>query len=81
MRTYMYWYMCTYFRQFVVGLKKFQNYVLFYQEPEPAPGRKFPEPEPPKNRPAPKPWFYQIRCCLSLNNPLSKIDNFLLSSF
>ena len=40
----MYWYMCTYFRQFVVGLKKFQNYVLFYQEPEPAPGRKFPEP-------------------------------------
>ena len=33
-----------YFRLFVVSFKKFQNYVLFYQEPElePAPGRKFP---------------------------------------
>ena len=50
----------TYFKQFVVGFKKFQNYVLFYQEPEPAPGRKFPEPEPPQNRPAPKLWFLLI---------------------
>ena len=44
----------TYFRLFVVSFKKFTNYNLFYQEPEPAPGRKFPEPEPPHNRPAPK---------------------------
>ena len=36
----------TYFRPFAVSFKKFQHYVLFYQEPEPAPGRKFPEPEP-----------------------------------
>ena len=27
----------------------------FYQEPEPAPGRKVPEPKPSQNRPAPKP--------------------------
>ena len=60
--TYMYWDMCwnvQYFRQFVVSFKKFQNYVLFYQEselePEPAPDKKFPEPEPPQNLPAPKP--------------------------
>ena len=45
----------TYIRQFVVSYKKFQNNVLFYQKPEPAPGRKFTEPEPPQNRPAPKP--------------------------
>ena len=32
---------------------KFEHYVLFYQEPEPAPGIKFLEP--PKNRPASKP--------------------------
>ena len=32
-----------------------QNDLLFYQEPELAPGRKFPEPEPSQNRPAPKP--------------------------
>ena len=38
----------TNFRQFVVSFKKFQKYVLFYQEPEP-------EPEPPQNRSAPKP--------------------------
>ena len=34
----MYWYRTcarTYLRQFVVSFKKFQNYVLFYQEPEP----------------------------------------------
>ena len=36
-----------YFKQFVVSFKKIQNYVLFYQKQEPAPGRKFPEPEPP----------------------------------
>ena len=57
--TYMYWY-CTitcvrqYFRQFLVSFKKFQNYVLFYQEPETAPDKKFPEPELPQNRPTPK---------------------------
>ena len=45
------------FRQFVVSFKKFQNYVLFYQEPEPAPDKKFPEPEPPQNRLAPKQVF------------------------
>ena len=52
----------TYFRQFAVSLKKFQHYVLFYQEPEPepAPDRKFPEPEPPQNRPAPKTWYKAI---------------------
>ena len=35
--TYLYWCTCvrTYFRQFVVSFKNFQNYVLFYQEPEP----------------------------------------------
>ena len=44
----------TYFRQFVVSLKKFQDYyVLFYQKPEPALDKKFPEP--PQNRPAQKP--------------------------
>ena len=48
-------------------LKKFLNYVLFYQEPEPEPDNKFPEPEPPKNRPAPKPGdpqpcFRLIKC-------------------
>ena len=41
----MYWY-CTcvrqYFRQFLVSFKKFQNYVLFYQEPETAPDKKIP---------------------------------------
>ena len=49
--TYMYNCTCvrTYFRQFVVSLKKFQNYVLFYQEPEPAPDEKFPEPKPLRN--------------------------------
>ena len=45
----MYWYsgtcVRTYLRQFVVSVKKFQNYVLFFKEPEP-----------PQNRPAPKPW-------------------------
>ena len=55
----MYWYsgtcVKTYFRLFVVSLKKFQHNVLFYQEP--ALGRKFPEPLPPQNRPAPKPCF------------------------
>ena len=36
----------TYFRQFVVSFNKFQNYVLFYQEPEPKPAldKKFLEP-------------------------------------
>ena len=43
----------TCFRQFVVGIHQFQNYVLFYQEP--APDKKFPEPESPLNSPAPKP--------------------------
>ena len=45
--------------QLAYGLKKFQHFVLFHQEPEPepAPGRKFPEPEPPQNRPAPKPCY------------------------
>ena len=43
----------TYFRPFVVGFKKFQNYFLFNQVPD----KKFPEPEPPQNRPAPKPWW------------------------
>ena len=38
----------TYFRQFVVSfIKKFQNYVVFYQEH--APDKKFPEPEPHQN--------------------------------
>ena len=37
-------------------LKKFQHFVLFYQEPESAPDKKFPEQ--PQNRPAPKPWSY-----------------------
>ena len=32
----------TYFRQLVVGFKTFQNNVLFYQEPEPAPDKKIP---------------------------------------
>ena len=45
----------TYFRHFVVSFQKFQNHVLFYQEP--APDKKFLEPEPPQNRPAPKPWL------------------------
>ena len=40
-----------------VSSKKFQSYVFFYQEPEPAQHKKFPEPEPPQNRPAPKPYF------------------------
>ena len=48
---------------FLVSLTKFQNYVLFYREPEPAPGWKFPEPEPSQNRPAPKP------CCHQFINP------------
>ena len=41
-----------YFRQFVVSFKKYQNYVVFYQEPET--DKKFPEPEPEplQNRPA-----------------------------
>ena len=41
----------TYFKQFIVSFKKFQNYVLFYQESEL---------EPPQNRPAPKPlpWIF-----------------------
>ena len=49
----MYWdlHARTCFRQFVFSFQKFQNYVLFYQEPEP--DKKFPEP--PQNRPAPKP--------------------------
>ena len=47
----------TNFRQFVpvVSFKKFQKYVLFYQEPKTAPDKKFPEPEPPQTRPTPKP--------------------------
>ena len=63
------WPTCTgtfvsYFRHFVVSFQKFQNSVLFYQEPEPAPDKKFPESEPPQNRPAPKPCtvpFYSLR--------------------
>ena len=38
-------------------LKKIKKYDLFYQEPEPAPGRKFLEPEPPQNRAALKPCY------------------------
>ena len=62
----MYWYMYLLyygrmiFRQFVVSFKKLKNYILFYQQPEPAPGVKFLEPEPPQSRPAPKPW---LRLC------------------
>ena len=45
MYTYMYWDMCwNVFEHFLVSFKKFKNYVLFYQEPEPAPDKKFPEP-------------------------------------
>ena len=42
---------------FNTSKKCFKNYVLRSQEPEPAPGKKFPKPEPPQNRTAPKPWF------------------------
>ena len=57
----------TYFRQFVVSLKKIQTVVLFYQEPEPAPGWRFPEPEPSQNRPAPKPCYGHVN---SINSVL-----------
>ena len=40
----MYWDMCSYFRHFEVSFQKFQNHVLFFQEPELAPDKKFPEP-------------------------------------
>ena len=52
----MYWCMCwNVFRQFVVSFQKFQNYVLSYQEPKPAPDKIFPKPL--QNRLAPKPWL------------------------
>ena len=57
----------TYFRQFVASFKKFQHFVLFYQEPEPAPDKKFPEPEPPKTGRLQNPEFkYYKRILTSL---------------
>ena len=46
------------FERILVRFKKLQNYVLFYQEPEVDPDKKFPEPERPQNRPAPKPCLF-----------------------
>ena len=49
----------TYFRLFEVSFKKFQNHVLFYQEPEPS-----------QNLPAPKPCGPQGRLV-----PLSPVSH------
>ena len=59
----------TYFTQFVVSFKKFQNHVLFYQEPEPepepAPHKKIPGAGAAPKQLAPKPCL--LRATPSLN--------------